>query len=168
MPDGRRIVALGWLPGDTAPHLYMLDDEKIHRVSDLDLGGRRNLYVSPDGRWAAAVKTGYRVAIISLESGKEHPLPSALTDTFPRGWSGEGHLWVSEGGDRAPARVRLLRVDLATGRVLEEQSLGPGDPGGASAIIHAVISRDGRHRAFVYDRSVGVLHIVKGLWKTKE
>src|SRR5262249_39843425 len=94
LPDGRGIVVLGWMPADNASHLYILEDDKVRALSDLDLSARRTLTISPDGRWAAVVNPDYRTVVVSLEDGKARPLPPGLVDTLPRAWSSEGHLWI--------------------------------------------------------------------------
>jgi len=81
----------------------------------------------------------------------------------PRGWSTEGHLWVTEGGRTSRPRTRLLRVDPRSGRVLEEWNIGLAYPGGAGPILEVVLSSDGREIAFNYDRRLHRLYVASGL-----
>jgi hypothetical protein len=122
------------------------------------------LELSQDGRQAAALDEQLRTVLISLADGtaRRLPLPSREL-VVPHGWSREGQLWVTEGGSSRQARARLLRVDPQSGTVLEERSVGPTDPGGATPVGDVVLSADGREVAFSYYRDLGKLYIVRGL-----
>jgi len=165
MPDGKGLLVGGRTPPESDFRLYRLADDgsKPVRVTDAPLGG--GLRVSKDGRWAAAWDPEYRLLVVSLKDGATLPIPSVFADALPRGWAPDGSLWVSQGGDHAPARLRLLRVDILTGKVLEERSVGPIDPIGATRIANIALTPDGRSVAFVYVHIVGSLYIARGLWR---
>jgi hypothetical protein len=150
--------------GDRIHHLYRLaEDGSAVRVSETGLYGQAFLEVSADGRWAAAVDEDLRTVVISLTDGAARPLPFPSKElVLPRGWSREGHLWITEGGSGRQARTRLLRVDPRTAKVLEERNVGPADPGGASSVHDVVVSSDGREVAFSYSRHLGTLYLVRG------
>jgi hypothetical protein len=161
------VLAIARSSSDTDGRLYVVSGGKtdpkplgsVHVL--LQRGG---LHVSPDGRVAAATRSDGRLGLIALADGSELPFPQELTMMTPRGWSSEGHLWVSEGGRSVPARMRLLRVDLKTGSVLEERRIVPSELAGAFLITYAVISRNGEHTVFLANRRPGSLDIVRGLW----
>jgi Tol biopolymer transport system component len=171
MPDGKGLLVVGRTPPESDFRLYRLagDGSKPVRVTGAPLGavitGSEGPHVSQDGRWAAALDSNGRPIIVSLRDGAILPIPSVFAETSPRGWAPDGSLWLSEGGDRAPARVRLLRVDIHTGKVLEERSIGPTDLRGATSISSLALTPDGRNVAFSYSYSVGYLHIVRDLWR---
>jgi len=104
------------------------------------------------------------LVLIALADGSELPFSQELRMMTPRGWSTEGHLWVSQGGRSAPARMRLLRVDPKTGNVLEERRIVPSELAAPDTIGYAMISRNGEHIAFTAHRNPGTLSIVRGLW----
>ena len=133
------------------------------RLGDATFASDPYLQVSHDGRRAAALSGDLLTVIVSLQDGATYPLPLRSTERLvPRGWSEEGYLWITEGGRTSRARTRLLRVDPGSGKVLEERSIGPADPGGASAIHDVVLSSDGRELAFSYRRRLARLYVVPG------
>jgi len=94
-------------------------------------------------------------------------LPEAGPDAVPRGWSAEGNLWVTQGGDRTPARARLLRFDVERRRLLEERTVGPTETSGTIFLREVAISPDGRSVAFIYGRNLGYLYVLRGLLRQK-
>jgi hypothetical protein len=168
MPDGKGLLVVGRTPPESDFYLYRLADDgsKPARVTEAPLGG--GLRVSQDGRRAAALDSNRRLTIVSLRDGATLPIPSVFADTVPRGWAPDGSLWLSEGGDHAPVRLRLFRVDVRTGKVLEERSVGPIDPIGAAHILALALTPDGRSVAFTYRHVVGSLYIARGLWRPAE
>src|SRR5262249_20043855 len=144
--DGKRVVAVGRAPSDEEYRLFILlqDGSAPSRVSDIPLTARRTLQLSPDNRWAAALDKNDVLILLSTGDGRVARLPEAGADAIPRGWSSEGHLWVTRGGDRTPARARLLRFDVEHHRLLEERTVGPAEVSGAIWLRDVVISPDGR------------------------
>ncbi|RPH71279.1 MAG: serine/threonine protein kinase [Myxococcaceae bacterium] len=164
MPDGKGLLVGGRTPPESDFRLYRLADDgsKPVRVSDAPLvesGG----CISQDGRWVALRDVNRQPIIVSLRDGATVSVLSGHADALPRGCAPDGSLWLSQGGDHAPARLRRFRVDVRTGKVVEERSVGPTDPSGVTSIGRLVLTPDGRHVAFTYSRSVGYLHIARGL-----
>ena len=161
------VLAIGRSSSDADGRLYVVkaattDPNPLGSVH-FDLRGGA-LSASPDGRVAAAIKSDDRLVLIALADGSELPFSQELRMMTPRGWSTEGHLWVSQGGRSAPARMRLLRVDPKTGNVLEERRIVPSELAAPDTIGYAMISRNGEHIAFTAHRNPGTLSIVRGLW----
>jgi hypothetical protein len=163
--DARSILLVARGPSDPAVHLYALgaDDGVLRLVSQESLAGRRILFVSPDGQRVATLDSSWRPLILSLADGRPIPSPALPPDAIPRGWASPGELWITRGGDRAPARARLLRMDVSAGRVLEERDIGPIDPTGSGGIGHVIVSKDGRDMALMFGRTVGQLFVLRGL-----
>ena len=163
--DGRTIVLAARGSSDPALHLYTLgvEDGKLRLVSQESLAGRRILFLSPDGQRVATLDSSWRPLLLSLADGRPIPSPQLPSDAIPRGWASPGELWVTRGGDRAPARARLLRIDVSTGRVLEERDIGPLDATGSGGIGHVILSKDGRDTAMIFGRTVGQLFVLRGL-----
>jgi eukaryotic-like serine/threonine-protein kinase len=168
MPDGKGLLVSGRTPPKSDFHLYRLadDDSKPVRVTDTPLMGR--FQVSHDGRRAAARDSNRRLLIVSLRDGATLSVPSGHADAVPHGWAPDGSLWLSHGGFHAPARLRLLRVDILTGKVLEERTVSPTDPTGATTFAGLALTPDGRSVAFSYRHTPGSLHILRGLWRPAE
>ena len=164
-PDGRSLLVLARPPGKGPFHLLRLpeDGSAPAQLGDTDFGSQPFLQVSPDGLWAAAMTSDLRVVTVSTRDGATRPVELGGTElVVPHGWSRDGHLWVTQGGSTSRARTRLLRVNPRTGKVLEERSIGPADPGGASPLHDVVLSPDGRDIAFGYGRYLGRLFVVSG------
>jgi len=170
MRDGKGLLVIARAPPESDFRLYRLADDgsKPVRVTDALLMGEfssAELHVSQDSRLAAALDSNRRLIIVSLRDGATLSVPSAHVDAVPHGWGPDGSLWLGQGGDHAPARLRLFRVDIVTGKVLEERSIGPTDSTGAAAILSLALTPDGRSVAFTYAQGVGSLYIVRGLWR---
>ena len=98
--DGMRLLATCRPPSDADYRLFVLQDGSAPtRLSDVPLMPRRILHVSPDDRWAATLDKDEVLVLVSTRDGSVARLPEAGADAVPRGWSSEGHLWVTRGGD---------------------------------------------------------------------
>ena len=164
--DGKSVLAVARASPRDPFHLFRFptDGSPPIKVGETTLAGDPFLQRSPDGRWAAAIGADLRTMLISLQDGAAHPLPLDRGERMvPQGWSREGHLWVTEGAASSRARTPLLCVDPSTGKVLEERSIGPADPGGTTPIHDVVLSEDGREIGFSYTRLLGRLYILQGL-----
>ncbi len=163
--DGKRLLVIGRAPSDDDYHLLQLpeDGSPARRLSDVPLTARRILHLSPDASWAATLDKNDVLLLLSMKDGSVSRLPEAGADAVPRGWSSGGDLWVTRPGDRTPARVRLLRLDLEHHRLLEERTVGPTETSGAIYLRDVAISPDGRSVAFVYGRNLGYLYTLRGL-----
>jgi eukaryotic-like serine/threonine-protein kinase len=165
LPDGKRLVVVGRGASDPDYRLYLLrgDGSPPVQLSEAPLGGRRLLHLSADGRWAAAVDPALTPLLILLTNGSTARVPGVENDATPRGWSPEGNLWITVGGDRDLARARLRRVDVRDGRVLEERIVGPVDPTGSLGVSWVVLTPDGKGLAFAYGHTLGYLYILRGV-----
>jgi len=160
------VLVSGRASGDEHLRLYRLSrtGSPPTPVSDVALSALKFLQVSPDGRWAATLDDNQRLVVISLKDGSMRLVPHPGMDgASPRGWSPEGQLWVGEGLTPVGPRMRLVRLDPLTGKSLEERTIGPPDPGGASLFRDVVFSPDGRQIAFTYVRDLRSLVILRGL-----
>jgi len=152
MPDGQRII-LTARSGSGPFQIHELDPDRspLRRVSEVPLGTRQVLVLSPDGLLAAAVDVDDRVAVVSLSDGARIPVSGIPPGAWPRGWAGPRQLWLTEGAD-LPAATRLFRLDIDSGKVLEERRFGPPDSAGAAAIAFVQLSEGAREVAYTYNR----------------
>jgi eukaryotic-like serine/threonine-protein kinase len=173
MPDGKGLLVIARAPPETGFRLYRLEDDgsKPVRINDALLMGEytsAELHVSRDGRLAAALDSNRRPIVVSLRDGATLSVPSAHADAVPHGFGPDGSLWLGQGGDQRPARLRLFRVDVFTGKVLEERSVAPTGSSGAGPIVALALTPDGRGVAFSYERALGSVYIARGLWRPAE
>jgi hypothetical protein len=167
LPGNTGFVAVARAPSENAARLYVVDGEKrtADPLGEVRLSTKReSLYLSPDATIAAALTIDNRLALISVADGAPLPVPAEFADMRPKGWSAQGELWLGQGGTSAPARMHLYRVDLRTGRTLEERTISPPELAGTTHISGVEISRSGEHVVFFYDRNPGRLLIARGLW----
>ncbi len=130
-------------------------------------------HVSQDGLWAAALEQGDLVAgsespkprlvVVSLEDGSTRLVWATNEGLVPRGWSADGTVWVSRAISSVGEGLQLRRVDPTSGKVLEERTIPPADPGDPTRLASVVLSPDGRHVVFSYKRYSSSLYIVRGL-----
>jgi hypothetical protein len=164
MPDGKRIVFAGRVAGGPF-ELFELDPDRgpPRRVSEqVTLGGWPAFSVSPDGQLVAALDGEERVVIVSLSDGKPRRIPGLPPGAWPRGWAASRQLWFTQGAD-LPTATRLFRVDIESGKVLEERTFGPPDPTGASSLAFVQVTGEGRDVAYIFNRFLGHLYILRGL-----
>src|SRR5262249_20579698 len=143
-------------------HELDLDQGPPRVVSEVSVGTRPVLVLSSDGRLAAVVDKDDRVIVVSLPEGSPLEVPGAPPGSWPRGWAAPRQLWLTEGAD-LPAATRLFRLDIDSGKVLEERRFGPPDPSGAAALAFVQLTGDGRDVAYTYNRYLGHLFIARGL-----
>ncbi len=164
MPDGKRILLAGRAVGGPF-QLYDLDPDRgpPRRVSEqVLLVGRPTFSVSPDGRLAVGLDLEERPVIVSLSDGKPMRVPGLQPGAWPRGWASPRQLWFTQGAD-FPTATRLFRVDIDSGKVLEERTFGPPDPAGASSLASVQVTGEGRDVAYTFNRFLGHLYILRGL-----
>jgi hypothetical protein len=178
LPDGKGVVVTASsAEGAGRFRLYRLagDDSPPVLVSNADLTGSP-IFVSPDGKTVAAERPpgpGDRAAdgslpfdglpvLISLTDGSTSGIPNFARGS-PRGWSKEGHLWLTYDERAAPMHARLLKVDIRNGRILEERVVAAPDPTGTGTMGGLVLTQDGKGAAFNLFRLAGETYILHGL-----
>jgi len=163
--DGKRLVVNGRRSADADYHFFINPEGSttFTQLSDAPLNARRLFLLSPEDRWVATLDKDDHLLVLSTRDGAVLRLPEAGPDALPRGWSADGHLWVSRGGDRTPVVARLLKLDIERHKVLEERSVRPAEPSGAIYLRDLAISPDGRTVAYIYGRNVGYLYLLRGV-----
>jgi hypothetical protein len=99
-----------------------------------------------------------------VENGGGDPTPIAglKSDEIVVAWTGDAQqVYVCRPDEVRPRRVYLF--DLATGKRTLWKSLGPPDWTGAPGASIPVVSADGRHYAYLVNRSLADLYVVSGL-----
>jgi hypothetical protein len=163
--DGKRVLVLARTPSEATTFLYLVDGgaEPPRRVSDLVVSDVA-VAPSPDERWGAVVVPDGTVRLVSLLDGTSREVPGV--QGIPRRWSSNRELWLSRSGQSMPAENTVLRVDVETGKTIEERVYRPADPGGSASRSDLELAPDNRGVAYTEGRIVGSLYLVRGLLAT--
>jgi eukaryotic-like serine/threonine-protein kinase len=159
LPDGKRIVFLGRESGHAA-RLYLLD---------IDSGTTKPL--TPEGVTGRAISWDGNFVVVRGKSGwlkwpiaggEPTPIPGLQGDDIVLSFSADNkQLYVTRREEVRPRKVYLF--DLATQKRTLWKSLGPQDWTGTSGVGNPVISRDGKHYAYLTARVMSELYVVNGL-----
>jgi Tol biopolymer transport system component len=119
--------------------------------------------VSPDGKWIVGLGEGWNddLVLIPVEGGDLKSIPNTNT-IDPLRWSADGKALLAAELGSLP--VRVVRVDVATGRREPWKDLGPADLSGVIQSTGIHITPD--EKAYIYGYSSSVtsdLYIATGL-----
>ena len=159
LPDGRGFVLSGAEP-DRGSRLWTqgIDDAKPKAFSP---EGYRMNARSPDGRLVAAVGPDRRLYLYPIAGGEPTPIPGVVPGDVVGGWRQDGRsLFVRRRGE---VPLRIMTLDLATGRKDLWKELMPADPAGVSTIAPVLITPDEKSYVYSYTRTLGDLYVVDGL-----
>ncbi len=159
LPDGKRAVFLGRESGHAA-RIYLLDLESgdTKPITPEGVGGRA---LSPDGKYIVVLAKNVWMKW-PVEGGEATPIAGLKSDDLVVAWTGDGkQLYVCRPDELRPRRVYLF--DLVSGKRTLWKSLGPADWTGAPGASIPVVSGDGKHYAYMVNRSLGDLYVVSGL-----
>jgi Tol biopolymer transport system component len=159
LPDGRGFVFSGAEP-DRGSRLWVqgIDEPKPKAFSP---EGYRMNASSPDGKLVAAIGPDRRLYLYPIAGGEPTPIPGLVPGEIVSGWRHDGRsLFVRRRGE---VPLRVMTLDLATGRKELWKELMPADPAGVSTIAPVLITSDEKYYAYSYTRSLGDLYVVDGL-----
>ncbi len=162
LPDGRRIVFEGAERGQLS-RLY------VQRVPDgtprpISPPGTicwtdNHVLNSPDGRWVAGVMPERRLVVFPVDGGAPKDVAELQVGEWLAQWGPDGtSILVYQPGPR----LRLFRIDMATGARSEWNSFTLADPAG-TVLDAPFLSRDGKSYAIWYSRRLCTLFMVTGL-----
>ena len=155
-PDGQRILWGGELPGRPG-RLW---------IQDLGGGPPRPLtpertgvgVISPDGRTIATIGDDGHF-LYPTNGGERRRLLGLEAEEWPIQWGDDGRLYVAR-QDELP--VRIMRVDLASGRRELWREVAPPDRSGILG-IRPLITPDTRAYVYTYSRLLSELFEVSGI-----
>jgi hypothetical protein len=117
--------------------------------------------VSPDGKQVAVTGPDRRPYLYPLSGGEPTPIPGVVAGDVVGGWRRDGRsLFVRRRGE---VPLRVMTLDLATGRKDLWKELMPADPAGVSTIAPVLITPDEKSYAYSYTRTLGDLYVVDGV-----
>ena len=159
-PDGARVVFEGNEKGK-GTRLYVQDlaGGAPKPISDEGINPSR-VFVSPDGRFVAALGSDLRVHLFPATGGKPVDLAGSLPADYPSGFTADGKgLYVSRKG--IPCSVDL--IDLASGRRTHVRDLVGTDSAGVTDFGPARATPDGATMTAGTNRILSTLYRVQGV-----
>jgi len=159
-PDGKRFVFVASEPGHGS-RLYAQSVESgpAKPLSAEGLAQSR-IFVSPDGRFVAAIGPDLKVHLYPVDGGAVVHLAGSQPGDSPSGWTADGKsLYVSQAGEKC----RLDRIDVATGGRTHVRDLAVSDAAGIIAVGAARVSLDGRVILGNFTRILSTLYKVVDL-----
>jgi hypothetical protein len=161
-PDGKWIVFSGFEPGKKARTWIMsaeggksqpLTPEGIV-VNQVTPDGERVLVRDPEGRYFLYPLHG---------KGSPSAVAQLNSDDGVIGWATDGHtLFVREGAQKTWT-MRVLRVDLNTGKRQLFKEVEPPDRSGILALGPIHVTPDGKTYVYGFTRRLSDLYVVEGL-----
>jgi len=164
--DGKRVLLAGAEAG--RPRRLFIQELPDGEPRAVTPEGVITVYntMSPDGEWVAAClfEPGALYALYPVDGGEPRPIRGLQPRETPLGWSGDGQsMFVRLPGGETLLPVRIVKLDLATGRREPWLSLAPLDQAGVLFIDDINLSSDGRGYVYTYGRGLGDLYLVDGL-----
>jgi DNA-binding winged helix-turn-helix (wHTH) protein/Tol biopolymer transport system component len=159
LPDGKRILFAGSLPGRPARcFIQNIDDGHPRPVTP---EGITACFVSPDGkRVAAKDSVTNQTLLYPIDGGQPEPIPGLLPgEAFD--WTPDPKFLYVHQWRRPP--VRVYRLNLATGQRQLFKELTPSDIKGVCDMPKIRFSADGRSYIYGYTRLLSDLYLVSGL-----
>ena len=164
LDDGRRLMFYAREAGKGQKGAFYLMEIPAGKPQKIASGyGLVGKAVSPDGKWIVGLGADWNedLALIPIGGGEAKTIPNTNT-VDPIRWSADGKAILAVELGSLP--VRVVRVDVATGRREPWKELGPADISGVIQTTGIQITPD--ERAYVYGYSSSVtsdLYIATGL-----
>ena len=163
MPDGRRLVFAAH-EQERAARLFVQDvdqpDVPPRAFSPAGITYRWH-GVRPDGSAVAAVGQDGRTYLYPLTGDQPVVMTGVESGDVPVSWDATGTALFVRQPREFPQRI--YRVHATTGRREVFLTLHPSNPSGITRISPVVMTPDGRHYAYSYERDLTKLYVVSGL-----
>jgi Tol biopolymer transport system component len=161
-PDGKWIVFIGFEPGKKARTWIMPAEGGTPKpITPEGIVGDR---VTPDGEQVLVRDPEGKYFRYPLRgNGAPSPVPQLNTDDNAIGWAADGHtLFVREAAQQLWT-MRVVRVDLNTGKRELFKEIEPADRSGMLSLNPIHITPDGQTYVYGFTRRLSDLHVVEGL-----
>jgi eukaryotic-like serine/threonine-protein kinase len=162
-PDGKRIVFVGNEPGHRIRYyVQSLDGGSPRAITpeNVNFSNSDPVAVSPDGRLVAVAGLDGKIVLYPLDEGAPRTVPKLADGFAPLRWCPGNSLLVYRSGD---IPVKILRVDVATGRQALWKELSPPNRTGLVGIFTVRVGADCQNLAYSALYSPSELWIVDGL-----
>jgi len=159
LPDGRSFVFAGAEP-DRGSRVWVqgIDDPKPRPFTP---EGYRMQAVSPDGKLVAAQGPDKRLYLYPIAGGEPTPIAGLVAGDMVAGFRQDGRsIFVRRRGE---VPLRVMTLDLATGRKELWKELMPADAAGVSTIAPVFVTPDEKSYVYSYTRTLGDLFVVDGV-----
>jgi eukaryotic-like serine/threonine-protein kinase len=163
--DGNRIAFIGRHQKDPEYSLFTmpLDGGTPVAVSDAGVFGHELIQISPDDRLVATMDVRGTLTLYPLDGGAPVPLTDLGDLAEAVAWESPGLLWVRPKPYRELPN-RILLYDVTERRVLRERAFSINDAMGILAVEHTLSTPDAGAIAFDYERVLGHLYLLDGLF----
>ena len=159
MPDGKRIIVRGNVPGGPNRDFLVDLSEPKPKPRPVSKDAEFVYCPSPDGKYVIG-QFGRILALFPVDGGPAVPvnLPSSY---YVVQWSSDGKaLYVSpENG----IPLKIYRVELASKKTTFVRELSPADRAGVVSINPVVATRDASEYAYSYYQTLSYLYVITGL-----
>ncbi len=160
LPDGKRLLAMGIEAGHGRRD-YLIDlsngDSKASTPE-----GVSGVQLSPDGSMAAVRGPEGKLGIWPIDGGGLRLIPGLDSRFYVNGWSPDGKL-VYVSSSRSEQIAKVLKVDIATGKMEPWKTFGAGAGAGVTETAAPRFSADGSAYAYVYSQTLSNAYVVTGL-----
>jgi hypothetical protein len=158
-PDGRRILVTATEEGGPLrSYVTDISGTRPRPLTDPDVNA---LSISPDGRFAAAIRPGQGITLWPTDGGASLPVPKTWPGERPVAWTADGRaLWVFR-RDEVPARI--FRIAVADGVRHLWRTLGPPDLAGVYTIREFRVTPSGQAYFYGFARVLSELYVARGL-----
>ncbi len=158
-PDSKRILITGSEQGrGLRAYVQQIEGGEPRPITPEGVPGT---LPAPDGTAILIRGPERKHFLYGVEGGSMRPVPGLDALDTPIRWSGDGRfLYVRES---AAMPVRVVRLELATGRRELWKEIMPSDPAGVRNINTIALSADGRWYVYSYIRTLSDLYLASGL-----
>lgn len=162
MPDGKRIVFSGSLPGQ-APRVYLrdLEHEDAHPITPEGFFTAGDP-VSPDGTKIVALGPALAAFLVPTDGGEPRPFAGLMPGEIPIRWRDAQHLFVG-GIVIGNGALKTYVVEPSTGQREVWKEIVAPDSAGLLGAGPLVLAPDGSTYAYSFHRFFSELYVVEGL-----
>ena len=162
LPDGKHLLASGIESGHGGRD-YLIDVSSGDSKA-ITPEGTAGVNISPDGKSTTVVEPDGKKGIWPLEGGGGIRFIPGLDSTYyVTGWAPDGNSVYAARNRISEKTVKLLKVNIATGKIEPWKTFGADAGSGVSSVGSPRFSRDGSAYAYVYERVLSEAYVVTGL-----
>ena len=162
-PDGTRIVFVGNEPGHRIRYYVQSLDGGTPRAitpESVSFNNSDPVAISPDGKSVAVAGLDGKITLYPLDHGAPRAVPKLAEGFAPLRWCPGDSLMVYQAGN---VPVKIVRVDVATGKQALWKELSPPNRTGLVGIDYIRVGADCENLAYSATYSPSELWIVSGL-----